>query len=57
MKILISISETKGIVAFLNKLTTFYSDIEIIATSGTNKYLKSHNIKVGQRLNIYKTVK
>ena len=44
MKILISISETKGIVAFLNKLTTFYSNIEIIATSGTNKYLKSHNI-------------
>ena len=44
MKILISISDTKGIVTFLNKLATFYSNIEIIATSGTNKYLKSHNI-------------
>ncbi len=44
MRILISISDTKGIVTFLNKLSTFYSEIEIIATSGTNKYLKSHNI-------------
>ena len=44
MRILISISDTRGIVTFLNKLSIFYSEIEIIATSGTNKYLKSHNI-------------
>lgn len=44
MRILISISDKKGIVTFLNKLTTFYSEIEITATSGTNKYLKNHNI-------------
>ena len=44
MRILISISDTKDIVAFLNKLANYYSEIEIIATSGTNKYLKRHNI-------------
>ena len=44
MRILISISETNGIVNFLNKLNSYYSEIEIIATSGTKKYLKSHNI-------------
>ena len=44
MRILISISDTNGIVNFLNKLNSYYSEIEIIATSGTKKYLKSHNI-------------
>ena len=44
MRILISISDTKGIATFLKKLATYISEIEIIATSGTNKYLKSHKI-------------
>ena len=44
MRVLISISDTKGIVSFLKNLRNFYSDIEIIATSGTNKYLKNNGI-------------
>tara|TARA_B100000941_G_scaffold56062_1_gene36433 strand:- start:3783 stop:5282 length:1500 start_codon:yes stop_codon:yes gene_type:complete len=44
MKILISISNTSGIVSFIKKLTNFYSEIEIIATSGTSKYLKENDV-------------
>ena len=42
MRVLISISDTKGIVSFLKNLTGFYTEIEIIATSGTYKYLKNN---------------
>ena len=44
MRVLISISDTKGIVSFLKNLTDFYTEIEIIATSGTYKYLKNNDI-------------
>ena len=44
MRVLISISETKGIVSFLKNLMGFYTEIEIIATSGTYKYLKNNDI-------------
>ena len=43
MRVLISISETKGIISFIKNLKDFYSEIEIIATSGTNKYLKNND--------------
>ncbi len=46
MRILVSLSDKTGIVDFINKLIIRYPDLEIIATSGTSKYLKDNNFNV-----------